>query len=76
MLGLHGSGHTRVASVGADDDPGTLDNGAAVGTTSAHTGDQPVLDQHVIDGEALADLDACAGRSLDEDRVEQVRRGA
>ena len=62
LLGLDRLGDARVAAVGADHDAGAFDDRCAVLAVAADADDCAVLDDDLLDGEALAHLGAGVGR--------------
>ena len=62
----HGSGHERVHTVGADDDPGTLLDRLHALRVAANADDRVVGDEQFVDGEALSNVRAGLGRRVHE----------
>ena len=71
LLGLHDLRDMGVAAVSADHDARPLDHRGAACITPTDANDDAVLDDHVFDGEAFADLGARGGGGVDEDLVDQ-----
>ena len=70
LLGPDRLRDTRVPAVGADDHSRVLGDGLAALAVAADADDAAVVDDHVFDGEPLADLGARFGRGVDEQLVE------
>jgi hypothetical protein len=75
-LRIDPAGDVRVAPVGSDHHPSPLDHRGAILAVSADAGHGAVLDLEAVHVEPLADLGTGMCRGVDEDFVQQVRRGA
>ena len=70
-----GVGHPGVGAVGAEHDPGSLVDGSPVAGVAADPDDPAVVDDQLVERDALPDLGAGVAGGVDEQGVEHVRRG-
>src|SRR5690349_11853493 len=72
---LDATGHHRMQTVGADDDPGALLDLVAGGVTAANADHTFAIPEQIVSRECLADVGTGLRRRLDEQCVQSVAAG-